>query len=315
MSVKAIVITGPTASGKTSCAIKIAHALDGEIVSCDSMQIYKYMDVGTAKPDEVEKEGIRHHLMDFLEPWEEYSVAQYGPDATGAILDIASRGKTPIICGGTGLYVNCLVDNIRYDTVKTNEEEEAALTEKYTRYAEENGAEALHRILVTKDPQAAEQIHFNNVKRVVRACVLHELTGLTLAERNSLSRTGPQLIDYKVYCVDRPREILYDRINLRVDIMMQNGLIEEAKRVLDICKAAGKELSKTARQAIGYKEIYQYMDPETGAIREEDLQLIADDIKQASRRYAKRQLTWMRKPEWVKMISPEDLLKEYNIEE
>lgn len=315
MSVRAIVITGPTASGKTTCAIKLAHALDGEIISCDSMQIYKYMDIGTAKPDEAEKEGIKHHLMDFLEPWEEYSVAQYGPDATRTILDVASRGKTPIICGGTGLYVNCLVDNIQYDTVQADEKAQRELTDKYTDYANKNGAEALHFLLEQKDPVAAEQIHFNNLKRVVRACVLHELTGLTLAQRNSLSRTKPSPIEYTVYCVDRPRELLYDRINLRVDIMMENGLIEEAKRLLEICKSNGKELSKTAGQAIGYKEIYRYMNPETGYIKKEDLEVISGDIKQASRRYAKRQLTWMRKPEWVNMISPEALLRKYGIEE
>ncbi len=311
---KAIVITGPTASGKTACAIKLAHALDGEIISCDSMQIYKYMDIGTAKPDEAEKEGIVHHLMDFLEPWEEYSVAQYGPDATRAIMEVASRGKMPIICGGTGLYVNCLVDNIRYDMVQTDEEEEKRLTENYTEFANENGALALHLLLEQKDPVAAGQIHFNNIKRVIRACVLRDLTGLTLEERNSLSKTTPSPIEYTVYCVDRPRELLYDRINLRVDVMMRNGLLQEARKLLEICKSNGKELSKTARQAIGYKEIYKYMNLDTGEIKPEDLNTVSDDIKQASRRYAKRQLTWMRKPQWVNMISPEELLDKYGIE-
>ena len=311
---KAIVITGPTASGKTACAIKLAHALDGEIISCDSMQIYKYMDIGTAKPDEAEKEGIVHHLMDFLEPWEEYSVAQYGPDATRAIMEVASRGKMPIICGGTGLYVNCLVDNIRYDMVQTDEEEEKRLTENYTEFANANGALALHLLLEQKDPVAAGQIHFNNIKRVIRACVLRDLTGLTLEERNSLSKTTPSPIEYTVYCVDRPRELLYDRINLRVDVMMRNGLLQEARKLLEICKSNGKELSKTARQAIGYKEIYKYMNLDTGEIKPEDLNTVSDDIKQASRRYAKRQLTWMRKPQWVIMISPEELLDKYGIE-
>ncbi|MBE7066351.1 MAG: tRNA (adenosine(37)-N6)-dimethylallyltransferase MiaA [Ruminococcaceae bacterium] len=313
MSVRAIIITGPTASGKTSCAIKLAHKLDGEIISCDSMQIYKHMDIGTAKPDEAEKEGVPHHLMDFLDPWEEYSVAQYGPDATNAILDVASRGKTPILCGGTGLYVNCLVDNIRYDTLNLDTVKEKNLTDEYTQYACENGPEALHDLLKGWDPQAASEIHYNNVKRVVRACTLYSLTEMTLAERNALSRSEPAPVDYTVYCVDRPRDELYERINLRVDIMMQQGLLDEVYRLLQICHHEGKELSKTARQAIGYKEIFEYMNPDTGKLRTEDISTVADNIKQASRRYAKRQLTWMRKPQWVNWITAEDLLKKYGI--
>ena len=313
MSVRAIIITGPTASGKTSCAIRLAHKLDGEIISCDSMQVYKYMDIGTAKPDEAEKEGVPHHLMDFLEPWEEYSVAQYGPDATRAILDVAGRGKTPILCGGTGLYVNCLVDNIRYDTLDLDSDKEKDYTEEYTRFACEKGPEALHSLLKEWDPQAASEIHYNNVKRVVRACTLYRLTGMTLARRNALSRTEPNPIDYTVYCVDRPRDELYERINLRVDIMMQQGLLEEVYRLNRICMQEGKELSKTARQAIGYKEIFEYLDPETGILPPEHIDTVADNIKQASRRYAKRQLTWMRKPQWVNWITAEDLLKKYGI--
>lgn len=313
MSIKAIVITGPTASGKTSCAIKLAHKLDGEIISCDSMQIYKYMDIGTAKPDDAEKDGVPHHLMDFLDPWEEYSVAQYGPDAQQAIMDVASRGKMPILCGGTGLYVNCLVDNIRYDTLELDPVKEKEFTDKYTQYACENGAEALHSLLKEKDPDAAMAIHYNNTKRVVRACALHSLTGMTLAQRNALSRSEPSPIEYDVYCVDRPREELYDRINLRVDIMMKQGLIEEVYRLLQICRQEGKELSKTARQAIGYKEIIERIDPNTGLLPQEEIITVSDNIKQASRRYAKRQLTWMRKPEWVNWITADKLMEKYGI--
>lgn len=300
MSVKALVITGPTASGKTSAAIALAHRFNGEIVSADSMQIYKYMDIGTAKPDEEEKEGIPHHMLDIVEPWEEYSVAQYAEDARKCIRDILKRGKLPIITGGTGLYINTLVENIEYSATPEMKPEVLAEIEAY--YAQ-NGAEALHSLLEKEDSEAAEQIHFNNVKRVMRALGMKRSTGMTLAQRNAASKSRPKEFDFTVYAVDTPRDKLYERINLRVDKMLEAGLLDEVKNVVNLCPDT---LSKTAFQAIGYKEFIDYFDGKC------DLETAIERVKQGSRNYAKRQLTWFRKAPWVNWISLEKLK---NIEE
>ena len=300
MSVKALVITGPTASGKTSAAIALAHRFNGEIISADSMQIYKYMDIGTAKPDEEEKEGIAHHMLDIVEPWEEYSVAQYADDARRCIRDVAQRGKLPIIAGGTGLYINTLVENIDYSATPEMKPEILAEIEAFY---EQNGAEALHVLLEKEDSEAAEQIHFNNVKRVMRALGMKRSTGLTLAQRNAASKSRPKEFDFTVYAVDTPRDKLYERINLRVDKMLEAGLLDEVKRVVDLCPGT---LSKTALQAIGYKEFIDYFDGKC------DLETAVERVKQGSRNYAKRQLTWFRKAPWVNWISLEKLK---NIEE
>ena len=307
MSVKALVITGPTASGKTSAAIALAHRFNGEIISADSMQIYKYMDIGTAKPDEAEKEGIPHHMLDIVEPWEEYSVAQYADDARKCIRDVAQRGKLPIIAGGTGLYINTLVENIEYSATPEMKHEVLAEIENFY---EQNGAEALHGLLEKEDSEAAEQIHFNNVKRVMRALGMKRSTGMTLAQRNAASKSRPKEFDFTVYAVDTPRDKLYNRINLRVDKMLEAGLLDEVKKVVDLCQKAyeqgvarEKTLSKTALQAIGYKEFIDYFDGKC------DLETAVERVKQGSRNYAKRQLTWFRKAPWVNWIGLEELTK------
>ena len=296
MPVKALVITGPTASGKTAAAISIAKRFNGEIISADSMQIYKYMNIGTAKPDEAEKDGIPHYMLDIVEPWEEYSVAQYVEAARRCIRDVANRGKLPIIAGGTGLYINAIVENIDFtSSPEINKEVVAEIEEFYAK----NGAEALHSVLEKEDPEAAEQIHFNNVKRVMRALGMKKSTGMTLAQRNKASKMAPKEFDCIVYAVDTPRDKLYERINVRVDKMLEMGLVDEVKNLLNLSE---KPLSRTALQAIGYKEIIDYFN---GV---HDFDTAVERIKQGSRNYAKRQLTWFRKPEWVNPISLGELM-------
>ncbi|MBS5842532.1 MAG: tRNA (adenosine(37)-N6)-dimethylallyltransferase MiaA [Clostridiales bacterium] len=305
MPVKALVITGPTASGKTSAAIELAHKFNGEVISADSMQIYKYMDIGTAKPNIKEMDGIPHYMLDVVFPWEEYSVAQYAETARRCIRETAQRGKLPIITGGTGMYINTLVENIQYSASVDLDAEEIAELESYAR---ETGAEALHDILRKEDPEAAEQIHFNNIKRVIRAVGLKRKTGMTLAERNRASKATAPEIECTVYALEMDRDILYERINRRVDQMLQNGLEEEVRHVIKMCENAythgetqQKSLSKTALQAIGYKEMIGWF------CGEHDFATAVERIKQGTRNYAKRQITWFRKPAWVNWIGLEDL--------
>ena len=285
-------IVGPTASGKTALAVRAAHKLNGEVISADSMQIYKYMDIGTAKPTPEEQKGIPHHLIDFLEPSEEYSVVQYVAAAKALITDIAARGRTPIIAGGTGQYVSALVDNLDFDKSEPGAEIHAELETQLA----ERGSGFIHARLRELDPEAAEAIHPNNVKRVVRALEMRIATGLTLAERNARSRQKPVFARYSVYGIDIDRKVLYERIDRRVDNMLAAGLEAEARFV------AGLHPGRTAAQAIGYKEFAPYFSGKAA------LDEVADAIKQNSRNYAKRQLTWFRRPAWVNWRSPEELL-------
>ena len=333
MSIKVIAIAGPTASGKTSATIEIAKRYNGEIISADSMQIYKYMDIGTAKPDEAERDGILHHMFDVVEPWEEYSVAEYAKDATVAIKKVAEKEKLPILCGGTGLYINTLVENIKYDVspemnveilaeiekfyeeVKNckllelkNDNTDAISEDNIKEIAEQTARIELHKMLINEDFEAAEQIHFNNVKRVIRALGMKRSTGMTLAQRNVASKSIPSEFDFTVYAIETDREKLYDRINLRVDLMLEIGLLDEVQNVLKICEEAYKKglspqkgLSRTALQAIGYKEFINYFNGEC------NLEEAVERVKQGSRNYAKRQLTWFRKPSWVNWIKLDEL--------
>lgn len=285
-----VVVAGPTASGKTEAAIRICQKFNGEVVSADSMQIYKYLSVGTAKPDEDEKQNIPHHLMDFLEPSQSFSVAEYVNLARKAILDIHSRGKLPVICGGTGLYIDSLIYNIQFADTETDQK----LRDELYRYAEENGNQALWEILNQKDPQAALSIHFNNVGRVVRAIEMIETTGKTKTEQLEESRKEPS--PYNVFYIAlnyKDRETLYDRINLRVYKMLENGLEDEARFLLE------KGYDSTASQAIGYKEMFGYLKGE------EDLETAIEKIQQGSRRYAKRQLTWFKRNSDAKWFYPD----------
>ena len=286
-----VVVAGPTASGKTAAAIHICQHFNGEVVSADSMQIYKYLSVGTAKPDEEEKAGIPHHLMDFLEPSQPFSVAEYVQLAKEAIADIHRRGKLPVVVGGTGLYIDSLIYNIQF----SESDSDPKLREELQQYAAEHGIAALWNILKEKDPEAADNIHPNNVGRVVRAIEMIELTGKTKTQQLEESRREPCPYDVLYLALNyRDRQTLYDRINLRVNIMLEQGLESEARWLLE------HGYAPTAAQAIGYKEMFGYL------YGEETHEQAIEKIQQGSRRYAKRQLTWFRRNEEVQWLYPDD---------
>ena len=294
-----IAIVGPTASGKTSLAVAVCKALDGEAVSCDSMQIYKGMDIATAKPTEEEMQGIPHHLIGFAEPDEIFSVAKYCESAKKIIEDIRSRGKTAVLVGGTGLYYSSLVDNIEF----LPEETDFEYREQLKKRAETDGVQSLLDELSAIDPEAASRLHPNNLGRIIRALEIYRTTGKTITEQNELSRVNGSDFETVPICLDaRDRQFLYDRINKRVDIMTENGLVEEARMFFE------NPLGRTAKQAIGYKELNPYFEGE------KSLGECIDNLKMQTRRYAKRQLTWFRRDERMNFIyiddyaCPEDML-------
>ena len=280
MKPEIIGVVGPTASGKTAFAIETALKRNGEIVSCDSMQIYKYMDIGTAKATKEEQEAVPHHMIDFVHPDTDYSVADFVKDARLAIDDILSRGKMPVLCGGTGLYFDSIINNVEFSEEKCDEKYRAELFEM----AQKEGNLAVHKLLEAIDPIEAEKVHPNNLKRVIRALEICKTCGMTKTEADKLAIREP-LYDAKIYGMDMDRERLYDRINRRVDIMIKDGLLDEVKALLKM----GIRRDSTAMQAIGYKEILEYFDEKC------TLDDAIDKIKQESRRYAKRQITWFKR--------------------
>lgn len=280
MKQKVIVICGPTASGKTNLSIELAKQINGEIVSADSMQIYKDMDIGTAKPTKEEMQGIKHYLLDFVSPEERYSVAQYKQDAKNAIKEILLKGRTPIIVGGTGLYVDSLIYEIEYNDIKLDENYRKELE----KIAEEDGLHKLYEMALNIDPAAMEKISQNDKKRIMRVLEIYHSTGKTKTEQELESRKNPVEYDYKVFAINWDREILYQRINKRVDLMIEQGLIEEVKNILKKYKNF-----PTAMQGLGYKEVVQYIE---GIYTKEEM---IEKVKMETRRYAKRQLTWFRK--------------------
>lgn len=289
---KILAIVGPTASGKTAVSIEIAKRLGGEIVSCDSMQIYRRMDIGTAKPTKEEMCGIPHHLIDAVEPDAPFSCAEYVSLATDAVNDIAARQKLPILCGGTGLYLDRFLCGEMEET-HADEDLRASLFA----FAEREGVAALHERLRAVDPESADAIHPNNVKRVVRALEIFEQTGIPKSEFDRRSQVGESPYDAVVIGLHYPhREVLYERINRRVDIMLADGLLEETRRLLD---EGVFEVNQTAAQAIGYKELLGYFDGK------EILTDAAENLKTATRRYAKRQLTWFSAKPYVKWVEME----------
>lgn len=277
---KVIVICGPTASGKTELSIKLAKQINGEIISADSMQIYKEMNIGTAKPSEEEKQGIKHYLLDFVSPDERYSVAQYKQDAKKAIKEILEKGKTPIIVGGTGLYIDSLIYEIEYNDIKIDENYRKELE----KIAQEQGLEKLYEEALEIDPIAMEKISKNDKKRIMRVLEIYQATGKTKTEQEIESRKKEIEYDYYVFAINWDREILYQRINKRVDLMIQKGLIEEVKNILEKYKNF-----PTAMQGLGYKEVVDYINE---IYTKEEM---IEKIKMETRRYAKRQLTWFRK--------------------
>lgn len=276
------VIAGPTASGKTALAVELALRLNGEIVSADSMQVYREMEIATAKPTKAERKGVAHHLIDFLPPEQSYSVAQYTQDAKRCIEEIAARGKLPILTGGTGLYIQSVVDNLEFTPAEADE----ALRAQLDQIAEEQGGEALLSILREFDPETAQRLHPNNRGRIIRAIEVYRTTGIPMSEALRRSREHPSpyrpcmlLLGFE----DRQR--LYDRIDRRVDAMMEQGLEEEARRMY----RRRDSLSATALQAIGYKELFPCFAGLT------ELETAVERMKMETRRYAKRQISWFKR--------------------
>lgn len=281
------VICGPTASGKTGLSIELAKRFSGEIVSADSMQIYKGMDIATAKPSKEEMQGVSHHLIDFLDPSDSFSVADYVTLAHGCIADISARGKIPFIVGGTGLYINSLIDNISFE----EGENDYGYREELRCAAREKGNAYVLGMLRSVDPVTAEKLHENNLNRIIRALEVYKTTGRTMSEQQSLSRQAPSLYEPCMIALEYDREELYERINRRVDIMLKDGLVEEARQFY------GSNDHPTAAQAIGYKELKPYL------LGDSPLEECVEKLKRETRKYAKRQLTWFRRDKrihWIK---------------
>ena len=273
-----ICIAGPTASGKTALAVALARELNGEVVSCDSMQVYKRMDIGTAKPSPEERQGIPHHMIDVAEPWEDYSVSRYCADAAPIVEDIVSRGKTAIIAGGTGLYMDSLIRGNDFAPFPST-----GVRERLEREADREGMEALLARLRAVDPEAAARLHLSDRKRIIRAMEVYLETGETITAHNRRTQALPPRFSPVWLGLDfESRAELYSRIDRRVDVMLEAGLLEEIRALL----RSGIPEKCTAMQAIGYKEFTDALDGRC------TVEAAADQVRQSSRRYAKRQLTW-----------------------
>lgn len=283
---KVIVIGGPTASGKTKLSIELAKRINGEIVSADSMQIYKDMNIGTAKPTKGEMQDIKHYMLDFVSPDERFSVAEYKILAKKAIREILDKGKVPIVIGGTGLYIESLIYELDFPKIETDLQYRNELENQVEIY----GLEYLYNKALEIDPEAMNKISLNDKKRILRVLEVYQQTGKTKTQLDKETRKEPEY-DYKLFSIDMNRQILYDRINKRVDIMIKDGLVEEVKGICDKYKEF-----PTAMQGLGYKEVVEYLE---NKVTYEEM---VEKIKQESRRYAKRQLTWFRKYEDITWI-------------
>ena len=291
---KMVAVVGPTASGKSALAIEICKKFYGEVVSCDSMQLYKKMNIGTAKPDENEMQGIAHHLIDILEFGQDYSVSDYVDDAAKCCEKLLARQVLPVFCGGTGLYISSFLSGIEFGEYENN----PIIHDELQLFLEKNGVDAVYQELLSVDKEAAESIEKNNVKRVLRALEVYKTTGVTITEWNRRSRQNAKKRDCLVIGLDyEDRELLYERIDKRVDIMLEKGLLEEAKFLYD----NGLMDYKCASQAIAYKEFVPYFE---GNLPFSDC---VETLKRNSRRYAKRQLTWFRRNPDIKWIFKDKL--------
>lgn len=293
-------VSGPTGVGKTETSLIIAKLMDAEIISADSMQIYKHMNIGTAKPTLEERQGIVHHLMDFLDPEYDYSVADFSSDAKKICRDIVSRGKFPLLVGGTGLYIDSFLDGVKFG----EGEKDLSYRKELEELAASKGNDYIHNMLKAIDPKSAEAIHPNNLKRVIRALEIYKTTGVTKSEQDRLSKKSQSEYDFTKILFVREREELYRRIDLRVDAMLKEGLVDEVRYLVDNFR-----LSSTASQAIGYKEVISYLNCE---ISYEDMKEL---IKMNTRRYAKRQLTWFSKSDGINIVNldhktPDEVAKE-----
>ena len=276
-----LVIAGPTASGKTGTALLLCEALDGEVVSADSMQIYRGMNIGTAKASAEEQLHIPHHMLDIRDPGQRYSVADYKNDASEAIRDIYRRGKRPVLCGGTGQYLSALIEGLVFTEIPTDFD----LRQQLNLEAEQNGIDSLYQRLCSIDPDTAGRLSLSDQKRIVRALEVFQQTGQTISQLNIASRQAGPDFCFKSYCLSHDRPILYQRINQRVEEMIAEGLAEEVKKLL----FGGLPPDSNCWQAIGYKEMLPFLRGEVG------LSEVTINIQQSTRRYAKRQLTWFRK--------------------
>ncbi len=290
---KLVCVAGPTGSGKTSLGIEIAKEFNGEIISADSMQIYRELNIGTAKPSTEEMQGIPHHLIDIVNPDGEFSVKEFVDLANEKIDDITKRGKLPIVVGGTGLFISSLIDNVQFSEGEADE----ALRKELSDIASEKGAAYLHSMLKDIDYESYLRLHPNNVKRVIRAIEIYKTTGITMTEQIKNSKNIPPAFKLLYIGLNTDREIIYDRINKRVDVMMAAGLLDEVKSLME----KGYSTKNKSMQAIGYKELLLHLEGKL------TLNEAVDLIKQESRRYAKRQLTWFRRDERINWIDIKEL--------
>ena len=284
-----IILTGPTAVGKTKASIGLAKALNGEIISADSMQVYKHMDIGSAKIRPEEMQGIKHYLIDELEPDEEFHVVRFQEMAKKALEEIYAKNKIPIVVGGTGFYIQALL----YDIDFTENEEDTEYRKELEQLAAEKGADVLHDMLREVDPESAEAIHANNVKRVIRALEFHKQTGRKISEHNEQERAKSSPYDFCYFVLNDERERLYERINLRIDQMLDDGLVEEVMSLKD----QGYTKEMVSMQGLGYKEVLDYLNG--NCTLEEAIYI----LKRDTRHFAKRQLTWFRRERDVIWVS------------
>lgn len=276
-----VVLTGPTAVGKTKLSISLAKALNGEIISADSMQVYKYMNIGSAKITEKEMDGVPHHLIDVLSPFEEFHIVRFQELAKKAMEDIYNRGKTPVFVGGTGFYIQAITKDIDF----TEGEEDKQYREELSRLAAEKGNEFLHEMLREVDKKSAEEIHANNVKRVIRALEFYKENGFPISQHNEEQKQNETPYNLAYFVLNAPRDLLYERIDRRVDEMMENGLVKEVQKLKDM----GCRREMTSMQGLGYKEILSFLDGEI------PLDEAVRILKRDTRHFAKRQLTWFRR--------------------
>lgn len=287
-----VILTGPTAVGKTEISIKLAKAINGEIISADSIQVYKHFDIGSAKVTKEEMDGVKHYLIDVLEPDEEFNIYVFKKLAMEAMEEIYAKGKIPIIAGGTGFYIQALL----YDVEFSEEEGDKTYRHMLEEKAEKEGVTSIHNMLKEIDPEAAKEIHENNLKRVIRALEYYNETGMRISEHNKEQRQKESPYNFKYYVLNMDREKLYNRINLRVDIMVENGLIDEVTKLKEM--GYGKELN--SMQGIGYKEIRDYVD---GVY---DLDTAIETLKKNTRNFAKRQITWFKREKEVIWLNHEE---------
>lgn len=291
-----IVLVGPTASGKTAVSIELAREISGEIISADSIQVYRYMDIGTAKPDIKERAGIEHYLLDEIDPDQEFSVAKYQELALHYIERVHQKGKLPIVVGGTGLYISSLVNNIQFSETICDQE----LRERLKKEAADKGNEFLHQRLAEIDPEAARKIHVNDLKRIIRAIEVFEHTHQPISYHQEISRMHPPSHHFYLFGLRVEREKLYERINKRVDRMLEEGLIDEVRSLME----RGYHKNMVSMQGLGYKEVMAYLKNEM------TLDEMVYLLKRDTRHYAKRQITWFKRMEniqWIDLDESHDI--------